>query len=327
MSKPIRVAVSGAAGQIAYNLLFRIASGQLFGKEQPVHLSLLEIPQAMTALTGVVMELEDCAFPTLAGIDISDQADVAFDGINWALLVGSRPRGPGMERADLIRVNGPIFVGQGQALNKAADDVRIMVVGNPCNTNCLIAMNNSEVPADRFSAMMRLDQNRASAALAKKAGVSVSSITHMVVWGNHSNNQYPDFENAHINHRPASEVIGDLTWLQETFVKSVQERGAVIIKARGLSSAASAAAAIIDHVGSLIHATPAGDCYSMAVRSEGTYGVDPGLMFGFPMRTLIDGSKEVIDGLTFSPWAKERFEFVLNELRSEREVVKDLLRK
>ncbi|WP_130470147.1 malate dehydrogenase [Candidatus Magnetaquicoccus inordinatus] len=327
MSKPIRVAVSGAAGQIAYNLLFRIASGQLFGKEQQVHLSLLEIPQAMTALTGVVMELEDCAFPSLAGIDISDQADVAFDGINWALLVGSRPRGPGMERADLIRVNGPIFVGQGQALNKAADDVRVMVVGNPCNTNCLIAMNNSDVPADRFSAMMRLDQNRASAALAKKAEVSVSAITNMVVWGNHSNNQYPDFENARINHHPAIEVINDLTWLRDTFVKSVQERGAVIIKARGLSSAASAAAAILDHVSSLIHATPAGDCYSAAIRSEGTYGVDPGLIFGYPMRTLVDGTKEVVEGLTFTPWAHERFNFVLDELRSEREVVKDLLRK
>jgi malate dehydrogenase len=327
MSKPIRVAVSGAAGQIAYNLLFRIASGQLFGKEQPVHLSLLEIPQAMTALTGVVMELEDCAFPTLAGIDISDQADVAFNGVNWALLVGSRPRGPGMERADLIRVNGPIFVGQGQALNKAADDVRIMVVGNPCNTNCLIAMNNSEVPAERFSAMMRLDQNRASSALAIKAGVSVSAITNMVVWGNHSNNQYPDFENARINHHPASEVINDLTWLRETFVKAVQERGAVIIKARGLSSAASAAAAILDHVSSLIHATPAGDCYSAAVLSHGAYGVDPGLIFGYPMRTLVDGSKEIVEGLNFTPWAHERFTIVLDELRSEREVVKDLLRK
>ncbi|MEO5362076.1 MAG: malate dehydrogenase [Magnetococcus sp. DMHC-8] len=325
MSSPIRVAVTGAAGQIAYSLLFRIASGQLFGADRPVHLNLLEIPAAMTALSGVVMELEDCAFPTLTGVTVTDQAEVAFDGINWALLIGSRPRGPGMERADLIRINGPIFVGQGKALNRSAADVRVVVVGNPCNTNCLIAMNNSEIPNDRFSAMMRLDQNRAQALLAGKAGTDISAVSRLVVWGNHSNRQYPDFENALINGRPVTEVIDDQAWLRETFVSTVQERGATVIKARGQSSAASAANAIMGHVTSLIQPTVAQDWFSAAVCSHGAYGVDAGLMFGLPLRNPGHGALEVVEGLSLSGWAQEKFNTVLNELRSEREVVKDLL--
>ena len=225
MADPIRIAVTGAAGNIAYSMLFRIASGGLFGKDRHVHLHLLEIPPAMNALEGVVMELEDCAFPTLAGITATDQPEKAFDGVNWALLVGSRPRGPGMERADLIKVNGPIFVGQGKALNRGASDVRAIVVGNPCNTNGLIAMNNSDVPNERFSAMMRLDQNRAQALIAKKAGVGVTAVTNMTIWGNHSNNQYPDFENARLNGQPIAEVISDQGWLRDTFLPQVQQRG------------------------------------------------------------------------------------------------------
>ncbi|MEO5350193.1 MAG: malate dehydrogenase [Magnetococcus sp. YQC-3] len=325
MSNPIRVAVTGAAGQIAYSLLYRIASGQLFGKDRPVHLNLLEITPAMGALSGVVMELEDCAFPTLAGVTATDQAEVAFDGIHWGLLIGSRPRGPGMERADLIRINGPIFVGQGKALNRGASDMRVVVVGNPCNTNCLIAMNNSDVPNDRFSAMMRLDQNRSQALLAGKANQPVTAVSRMAVWGNHSNRQYPDFENALINGRPVTEVITDQSWLQDTFVATVQERGAAVIKARGSSSAASAANAIMDHVTALMQPTAAGDWFSAAVRSDGSYGVDAGLIFGVPLRTLANGAQERVEGLSFSPWAQTKFDTVLNELRAEREVVKDLL--
>ena len=324
MSNPIRVAITGAAGQIAYSILFRVASGQLFGKDRPVHMQLLEIPPAMQTLEGVVMELQDCAFPTLASITTTDNPEVAFDGVNWAILVGSRPRGKGMERADLIKVNGPIFVGQGKALNRAAEDVRTVVVGNPCNTNCLIAMNNSDVPNDRFSAMMRLDQNRSKALLANRAHVPVTAISNMVVWGNHSNHQYPDFENAKINGQPVTAVIDDKPWLQGTFLSTVQERGAAIIKARGSSSAASAASASIDHVTSLIEPTADNDWYSAAVCSNGEYGVEAGLIFGFPLRTVA-GKLEVVDGLTLSPWAKGKFDAVLDELRAERDVVKDLL--
>ncbi|MBF0400628.1 MAG: malate dehydrogenase [Magnetococcales bacterium] len=327
MSNPIRVAVTGAAGQIAYSVLFRIASGQLFGKDRPVHLNLLEIPQAMGTLSGVVMELEDCAFPTLAGVTVTDQAAVAFDGIQWAFMIGSRPRGAGMERSDLIRINGPIFVGQGEALNRSADNVRVLVVGNPCNTNCLIAMNNSDVPPERFSSMMRLDQNRAKALLAGKAGTPVAAVSHLAVWGNHSNRQYPDFENAQINGQPVTAVITDLPWLQETFVNTVQERGAAVIKARGSSSAASAANAVLDHAAAMMEPTRAGDWFSAAVRSDGSYGVDPGLVFGFPLRTHADGSQEIVQGLSLSTWARGKFDHVLNELRTEREVVKDLLKK
>lgn len=326
MANPIRVAVTGAAGQIAYSILFRVASGQVFGKDRPVHLKLLEITPAMKALQGVAMELADCAFPLLSGIDLTDKADEAFDGINWVFMVGAKPRGPGMERGDLIKENGPIFVGQGKALSRGASDVRAMVVGNPCNTNCLIAMNNSDVPKDRFSAMMRLDQNRAQSLLAEKAGQPVTSVTNMAIWGNHSNNQYPDFENAKIGGKPASQVITDQTWLQETFVKTVQNRGADIIKARGASSAASAANAALDHVVDLMNPTPAGDWRSVAVCSDGQYGVDKGLIFGYPVRTIKDGSYEVINGLPMSPWAKAKFDAVHDELRKEREVVKHLLK-
>ncbi|MCP3672807.1 MAG: malate dehydrogenase [Gammaproteobacteria bacterium] len=325
MAVPIRVAVSGAAGQISYSLLFRIASGEIFGADRPVHLHMLEIPQVMDKLEGVAMELTDCAFPTLAEIKMFDNADEAFDGINQAFLVGSRPRGPGMERAELIKVNGPIFVGQGKALNRAADDVRCMVVGNPANTNCLIAMNNSDVPNDRFSAMMRLDENRAKSQLAAKAGVPVADVSNATIWGNHSNNQYPDFENAKIDGKPAAEVINDEAWLRDTFIPTVQERGAAVIKARGASSAASAASAALDHVNSLITPTPAGDWFSASVCSNGEYDVDPGLMFGFPLTSTGNGDWKVVEGLPMSDWARGKFEASLNELRTEREVVKDLL--
>ncbi|MBF0429336.1 MAG: malate dehydrogenase, partial [Magnetococcales bacterium] len=273
---------------------------------------------------AVMMELEDCAFPTLAGMRASDQADQAFDGVNTALLIGSRPRGAGMERADLIKINGPIFVGQGKALNRGAADLRVIVVGNPCNTNCLIAMNHSDVPNDRFSAMMRLDYNRSKGMLAIKAGVPVTAVSHVAVWGNHSNNQYPDFENAKINGQPVPSVIQDETWLRETFVPAIQTRGAAVINARGASSAASAASAALDHLISFREPSPVGDWIPAAVRSNGQYGVDPGLVFGFPLRVNEKGW-EVVEGLPLSDWGRAKFDKVLNELRSEREVVKDLL--
>lgn len=326
MADPIRVAVSGAAGQISYSLLFRIASGEIFGADRPVHLHLLEIPQVMDKLEGVAMELIDCAFPTLAEIKMFDDANQAFDGINQAFLVGSRPRGPGMERADLIKVNGPIFVGQGEALNRAADDVRCMVVGNPANTNCLIAMNNSDVANDRFTSMMRLDENRAKSQLAAKAGVPVADVSNVVIWGNHSNNQYPDFENAKIGGKSAADVINDETWLKDTFIPTVQERGAAVIKARGASSAASAASAALDHVMSLNAPTPEGDWFTAGVCSNGEYGVDAGLMFGLPLTSSGNGDWSVVEGLAMSDWAKAQFDITLNELRGERDVVKDLLK-
>jgi len=326
MADPIRVAVSGAAGQISYSLLFRIASGEIFGADRPVHLHLLEIPQVMDKLEGVAMELIDCAFPTLIDIKMSDNAEDAFDGINWALLVGSRPRGPGMERAELLQANGPIFVGQGKALNRAAEDVRCMVVGNPCNTNCLIAMNNSDVPNDRFSAMMRLDQNRAQNQLAMQAGVPVAQVSNMAIWGNHSNNQYPDFENALIGGKAVSEVINDEAWLKDTFIPTVQERGAAVIKARGASSAASAANAALDHVKSLITPTAGGDWFSASICSSGEYGVDEGLMFGYPLTSTGNGDWKVVEGLPMSDWGKSRFDIALNELRHERDVVQELLK-
>lgn len=325
MANPIRVAVTGAAGQIAYGMLFRIASGAVFGKDQPVHLKMLEIPPAMKSLEGVAMELDDCAFPLLAGLDMSDKPEEAFDGINWALMVGAKPRGPGMERSDLIKENGPIFVGQGKALNRGADNVRAMVVGNPCNTNCLIAMSNSDVPKDRFSAMMRLDQNRAASLLAGKAGVAVSAVSNVAIWGNHSNNQYPDFENAKINGKPVPQVITDSSWLQGTFVTTVQNRGAAVIKARGASSAASAANAALDHVVALMTPTAAGDWHSVAICSNGEYGADEGLIFGYPVRTHADGSRSIVSGLPMTAWAKAKFDAVLAELRTEKEVVKNLL--
>lgn len=325
MAEPIRIAVTGAAGQITYSLLFRLASGAVFGPERPVHLTLLEIPPAMRALEGVVMELEDCAFPSLVGVKTTDRPEEAFDGVNWALLVGSKPRGPGMERADLIRENGPIFVGQGKALNRAASNVRALVVGNPCNTNALIALSNSDVPREQFCAMMMLDKNRAQSMLAIKAGVPVSAVTNLAIWGNHSNNQYPDFENARIQGRAVTDAIQDLSWLQNDFVKAVQVRGAEVIKARGASSAASAANAIIDTIHAFSRPTPAGDWVASAVISRGEYGVDPGLMFGYPLRVDANGQWQVAEGLAMSDWARGKFDNVHDELRSERDVVKDLL--
>ena len=328
MSKRVKVAVTGAAGQIGYSLLPRLASGEVFGPDTKISLRLLEITPALKALEGVVMELSDCAFPLLEDVEISDNAETAFDGVNWALLVGSKPRGPGMERGDLIRENGPIFVGQGKALAaRAADDVRILVVGNPANTNCLIAMNNAkDIPAERFSAMTRLDQNRAKAQLAEKAGVAVPDVTNMTIWGNHSATQYPDAENAKIKGKPVTEVIGHISWLRGEFIETVQKRGGAIIAARGLSSAASAANAALDHVRSCITPTESGDWFSAAIPSDGSYGVDEGLLFSFPVTSDGNGNPSVVQGLPWSDFAKEKIAVTLEELRHERSVVKDLLK-
>ncbi|MBP9707953.1 MAG: malate dehydrogenase [Oligoflexales bacterium] len=328
MKKPIKVAVTGAAGQIGYSLLFRIASGEVFGAEQPVHLSLLELPMGFKAAEGTAMELEDCAFPTLAKIDISESEKAAFDGVSWALLVGSKPRGPGMERNDLIRENGPIFVNQGKALGRAADDVRIVVVGNPCNTNAMIAQYNcKDVPATRFSAMTMLDENRAKAQISKKAGVPVAAIKNMLIWGNHSSTMYPDFEAATINGKPLTQTITDRKWLENDFMSSVQKRGAEIIAARGKSSAASAASALIDHMKRFMEKTPSGEYFSAAVPSDGElYGIPAGLMFSVPVRSHGGGKYEVSRDFKLSAYAQSRLKITIDELLAEREVVKDLLR-
>jgi malate dehydrogenase len=289
---------------------------------------LLEITPALKALEGVAMELEDCAFPLLDNIVMTDQADVAFDGINWGLLIGSKPRGPGMERGDLIKENGPIFVGQGKALAKAADDVRVLVVGNPANTNCLIAMSHGHqagIPRDRFHAMTRLDQNRAQAQLANKAGARVADVTNMIIWGNHSATQYPDAENARIGGRPVPDVIGHMAWLREDFIKVVQQRGAAVIDARGLSSAASAANAALDHVVSVEGATPEGDCFSSGVYSDGSYGIEEGLMFSVPLRSDGQGHWDVVEGLELSDFARAKIKATEDELKEERSVIADLL--
>lgn len=328
MSKAaVKVAVTGAAGQIGYSLLFRIASGEVFGQDTPVELSLLELPDAIKAAEGTAMELEDCAFPALRKISISDSAETAFDGVNWALLVGSKPRGPGMERNDLIRDNGPIFVAQGKALNRAASDVRIVVVGNPCNTNALIAQHNCrEVPATRFSAMTMLDENRAKAMIAKKAALPVSAVRRLTIWGNHSSTMFPDFENAVLSNQALLEVLSDRQWLEGDFLQGVQKRGAAIIAARGKSSAASAASACIDHVKNFIVKTPAGESFSAAVPSDGNaYGVPAGLIYSFPVRSNGDGSYEVVEGVQLSDYAKSKIAETTKELLEEREVVKDLL--
>jgi len=327
MKKIVKVAVTGAAGQIGYSLLPRIASGEVFGQDTKVKLQLLEITPALKALEGVVMELNDCAFPLLDDIVTTDKAEEAFDGVNWALLVGSKPRGKGMERGELIRENGPIFVGQGKALAaRAADDVRVLVVGNPANTNCLICMHNAgDIPKERFSAMTRLDQNRAKAQLAQKAGVPVSAVTNMTIWGNHSATQYPDVENAKINGKPVTDVIGHIDWLRGEFISTVQKRGAAIIDARGASSAASAASAALDHVKSLMAATPGGDWFSSAALSDGSYGIEDGLIFSFPVTSNGKGEYEIVQGLTFSDFAQEKIAKTTEELKSERDVVKDLL--
>jgi len=324
--KPINVTVTGAAGQIGYSLLFRIASGDLFGPDVPVALRLLEIDPAMKALHGVVMELDDCAFPLLASIEATSNLSHAFDGTNWALLVGSVPRKAGMERSDLLGINGGIFQPQGRAIAAhAASDVRVLVVGNPCNTNCLIARSNAtEVPADRWFAMMRLDRNRAVAQLAKSAGRPVTDVKNVAIWGNHSATQFPDFGNATIGGQRATEVVDDEKWLRGEFIETVQKRGAAIIEARGLSSAASAASAAIDTVRSLVSATPADDCASVAVTSHGEYGVPEGLTFGFPIVADGAGSWKVKEGFVIDGFAQERIQITTDELATEREEVRAL---
>lgn len=328
MVRTVKVAVTGAAGQIGYAILPRLASGEVFGRDVRISLHLLEITPALKALEGVVMELDDCAFPLLDDIEITDRAEVAFDGVNWGLLIGSKPRGPGMERGDLIRENGPIFVGQGRALARAAADVRVLVVGNPANTNGLIAMTHGHeagIPRDRFHAMTRLDQNRAQAQLANKAGVKVAAVTNMAIWGNHSATQYPDAENVRIEGRPAPDVIGHHAWLREEFIQIVQQRGAAVIAARGLSSAASAANAALDHIFSVESATPAGDFFSAGVYSDGSYGIDEGLMFSFPMRSDGQGRLEIVQGLELSDFARAKIKATEDELKEERAVIADLL--
>lgn len=325
---PIRVAVTGAAGQIGYSLLFRIASGAMFGPDQPVILNLIEIEPALPALQGVVMELDDCAFPLLKGVNATANLDEGFTGVNWALLVGSVPRKAGMERKDLLGINGKIFVGQGRAIEKnAAKDVRILVVGNPCNTNCLIGMNNARgVPADRWFAMTRLDENRSKSQLAKKAGVDVTAVTNLAVWGNHSSTMYPDFHNAKIQGRPVTDVIGHREWLEKDFLATVQQRGASIIKARGLSSAASAANAVVETVRSLITPTPAGDWTSVAVCGDGSYGIEKGLITSYPIRS--NGKNwEVVQGLPINEFSKAKIDATVNELKEERVMVSDQLPK
>ncbi len=324
-SEPIKVAVTGAAGQIGYSLLFRIASGAMFGPHQPVSLHLIEIEPALNALKGVVMELDDCAFPLLRDVVQTSSLDEGFSGVNWALLVGSVPRKADMERKDLLNINGKIFTGQGQAIARnAASDVRVLVVGNPCNTNCLIAMcNASAVPADRWFAMTRLDENRAKSQLAHKAGVHSSAVTNMTIWGNHSATQYPDFNNARINGHPVTAVIHDESWLQGPFIATVQQRGKAIIEARGSSSAASAANAVVDTVRSLTTPTPYGDWTSVCVCSDGSYGVDAGLISSFPVRT--DGSKwEIVQGVPLNDFGQAKLEATLAELREERDAVAQL---
>ena len=325
---PVRVAVTGAAGQIGYSLLFRIASGAMFGPDQPVVLHLLEIEPALPALGGVVMELQDGAFPLLKGIVPTSNLNEGFRNVNWALLVGSVPRKAGMERKDLLGINGKIFIGQGQAIqNNAASDVRVLVVGNPCNTNCLIAMNNAPgVPRERFFAMTRLDENRAKSQLALKAGVDVTAVTNLTIWGNHSATQYPDFYNAKIGGRPAPEVITDQTWLQGEFISTVQQRGAAIIKARGASSAASAANAVVDTVSSLINPTAAGDWHSVALCSDGSYGVEKGLIASFPVRNIAQ-RLEVVQGVPVNEFSRGKIDASVNELKEEKALVSELLPK
>ena len=323
---PLRIAITGAAGQIGYSLLFRIASGAMFGPNQSVILHLIEIEPALPALGGVVMELDDCAFPLLRGAFPTANLDEGFRGVNWALLVGSLPRKQGMERKDLLGINGKIFIGQGRAIQKnAARDVRVLVVGNPCNTNCLIAMNNApDVPRDRWHAMTRLDENRAKSLLAKKAGAEVTAVTNVAIWGNHSATQYPDFYNAKIDGKAATDVIVDEDWLKGEFISTVQQRGAAIIKARGASSAGSAASAIVDSVRSVAEPTPAGDWHSVCVCSDGSYGVAKGLISSFPVRS--DGrTLHIVPGVPINDFSRARIGASVNELKDERSLVAELL--
>jgi malate dehydrogenase len=325
VSTPVKVTVTGAAGQIGYAILFRIASGQMLGEDTPVELSLLEIPDAMSAAEGTAMELEDCAFPLLSKIDIFDEPKPAFEGCNVAMLVGARPRGPGMERSDLLEANGGIFKPQGEAIAVGADDdVRVLVVGNPANTNCLIAMSNADgVPRERFSAMMRLDHNRAVAQLANRLGTAVSEVTRMTVWGNHSTTQYPDLVNARVGGASAWEAVDDEAWIADEFIPRVAKRGAAIIDARGASSAASAANAAIDHVRDWVSGTPDGDWVSMGVPTDGSYGVEEGLVAGLPCRCS-DGSWSVAEGLEVPEFSRGRIDASVEELKAERDAVAGL---
>jgi malate dehydrogenase len=319
------VAVTGAAGQIGYAILFRIASGQLLGQDTPVQLSLLEIPDAVKAAEGTAMELDDCAFPLLAGVDIYDDPAKAFDGVNIAILVGARPRTKGMERSDLLEANGGIFKPQGEALNEhAASDIKVLVVGNPANTNCLIAQSNApDIPRERFTSMMRLDHNRAIAQLATKVGVPVSEVTNVTVWGNHSTTQYPDIVHAKAGGRNAAEAVGDQQWIETEFIPTVAKRGAAIIDARGASSAASAANAAIDHVNNWVNGTPEGDWVSMGIPADGAYGIEEGLICGFPC-TCSGGNYEIVQGLEIDSFSRERIDASVDELKQEREAVQGL---
>ncbi len=325
MSTPVTVTVTGAAGQIGYALLPRIASGGMLGPDTQVELRLLEIPQAMSALAGVVMELEDSAFPLLDGVEITDDPNVAFEGTNIGLLVGARPRAKGMERSDLLEANGGIFKPQGEAINAhAADDVKVLVVGNPANTNCLIAMSHApDVPGERFTAMMRLDHNRAKAQLAKKVGAHVRDVTHMTVWGNHSATQYPDISHALVGGRPATELETEREWIEQEFIPTVQQRGAAIIEARGASSAKSAASAAIDHVHDWVLGTPADDWVSMGIPSDGSYGVAEGLVSGYPC-TCANGEWSIVQDLEIDDFSRERIDASVDELRGERDTVTKL---
>ncbi|MBU1736640.1 MAG: malate dehydrogenase [Proteobacteria bacterium] len=322
--KVVRVAVTGAAGQIGYASLFRIASGQMLGPDVEIEMNLLELPQAMGALEGVRMELDDCAFPLLKKIVCTDRMEKAFDGADWILAIGSVPRKQGMERSDLLNVNGGIFGPLGKTMAKVGNDgCRLFVVGNPCNTNCLIAMESSGLPKDRFFSMTALDENRAKTQLAQKAGVDVTEVKNVTIWGNHSATQYPDFYNAKISGKPAAEVINDEKWLQGYFIETIQQRGAAIIKARGASSAGSAANACIQSVYNLTHDTPAGDTFSVSLRSPGKYGIDEGLIFSFPCRT-VNGRVEIVDGFDQNEFGREKVNATLAELRGERDTVKKL---
>jgi malate dehydrogenase len=327
MTTPVRVAVTGAAGAICYSMLFRIAAGEMLGKNTPIILQLIEIPPGMKALEGVVMELDDCAFPLLQGIEISDDPNKGFAGANIAMLVGGRPRGAGMERADLIKINGPIFEGQGKAINdNAADDIKVVVVGNPCNTNALIAMHNApDVPRQRFTAMTRLDQNRAMTQLARKAGVGVDKISNVGIWGNHSATMYPNFYDIQIAGKSADKAIVDEAWLKGEFIKTVSSRGSAIIAARGASSAASAGNAAIDHIHDWVKGT--GENFvSMAVPSNGEYGVSEGLIFGYPVRCDGKGGYKIVEGLDLNDFSKEKIKATDAELSEERSFVADLLK-
>lgn len=325
MNDPVNVTVTGAAGQIGYAILFRIASGEMLGKDTPVRLRLLEIPQAMQAVKGTAMELDDCAFPLLSSIDMFDDPKPAFDGANVALLVGARPRSKGMERSDLLEANGGIFKPQGQAINDgAADDVKVLVVGNPANTNALVAMSNApDVPRERFTAMVRLDHNRAIAQLAKRTGVGVSEITNMTIWGNHSTTQYPDLVHAKVRGESAWDAVGDEAWVADEFIPTVAKRGAAVIEARGASSAASAANAAIDHVRDWVLGTPDGDWVSMAVPADGSYGIGEGVISGYPC-TCSGGEWRIVEGLEIDDFSRPRIDASVDELRSEREAVAQL---